>query len=395
MCFPCGDPHPRASRSLPVLPRLVMEPFYVAITQKNRVLLTCTLIIATVAVAGLTIYARRALRHWDPEKARDHGLPIPVRTVSVEESTIDETVGATAVTVPSESASLRVVTRNTPKELKAVNVRLGSVVKQGDLLFEFQDAIFKQMVKEREAELAAAQESLTATETLVKQKAASGIDLTTARVKVESAKLELALAQDDLKNCRVTSPLDGVMADVKCVAGEKIDATTEITRVHRLDPILLNMDFPQERIDSLKLGMEAEFVLDSFPQETFKGKVIRISPTADTETRVLPVIIEAANPENRIRAGLTGFVRVRIVKQSKVIPTASLIRQREQAMVNTVDKHNRVNARVVKTGSFLRDGNVEIRDGLDAGEQVVLFGNATLRDQDLVDPDWRGWVRRK
>jgi hypothetical protein len=64
-------------------------------------------------------------------------------------------------------------------------------------------------------------------------------------------------------------------------------------------------------------------------------------------------------------------------------------------MVNTVDEENRVNARVVKTGSYLRDGNVEIRDGLATGEQVVLFGNATLRDRDLVDPNWRGWVRRQ
>jgi membrane fusion protein, multidrug efflux system len=365
-----------------------------AMSRTNRNVLTAVLILATVSVGGLTVYARRALRHWDPEKARDHGLPIPVRTVSVEESTIDETVGATAVTMPSESASLRVVTSNTPKELKAVNVRLGSEVKSGDLLFEFHEDIFIQQVKEREAELAAAQESLTATQTLVKQKAASGIDLTTAKVRVESAKLELALAQADLKNCRITSPLDGVMADVKCVAGEKIDATSEITRVHRLDPILLNMDFPQERIDSLRIDMDAEVVLDSFPQETFKGKVIRISPTADTETRVLPVIIEVPNPANRIRAGLTGFVRVRIVKQSKTIPTASLIRQGSKAMAFTVDDAKRANARVVQTGSFLRDGNVEIRDGLATGEQVVLFGNATLRDKDLVDPDWRGWVRR-
>jgi membrane fusion protein, multidrug efflux system len=366
-----------------------------AMSRMNRVLLGGVLIVATIGVGALTVYARRALHVWDPDKARDHGLPIPVRTVAVEESTIDETVGATAVTVPSESASLRVVTSSTPKELKAVNVRLGSEVKKGDLLFEFHEEIFSQMVKERQAELNAAQESLTATEKLVKDKAASGIDLTTARVKVESAKLELALAQDDLKNCKITSPLDGVMADVKCVAGEKIDATTEITRVHKLDPILLNMDFPQERIDSLQLGMDAEIVLDSFPQETFHGKVIRISPTADTETRVLPVVIEASNPKNRIRAGLTGFVRVRIVKQSKTIPTASLIRQGSKAMVNTVDDQNRISARTVKTGSFLRDGSVEIREGLSTGEEVVLFGNASLRDKDIVDPDWRGWVRRK
>lgn len=366
-----------------------------AMSRTSRIVLTLTLIVATLAVGGMTVYARKALRAWDPDKARKHGLPIPVRTVSVEESEIDETVGATAVTVPSESASIRVVTSNTPKELKAVHVRLGSEVKAGDMLFEFHEEIFAQMVAEREAKLKAAEESLAATEKLYKEKAASGIDLTTAKVAVETAKLELALAKDDLKNCKIPSPIGGVMADVKCVAGEKVDATSEITRVHKLDPIYLNMDFPQERIDSLRIEMDAEVVLDSFPQETFQGKVIRMSPTADTETRVLPVIVEVPNPGNRIRAGLTGFVRVRIMKHSKTIPTASLIRQGAKAMAFTVDDKNLAHAQEVRTGSYLRDGNVEILDGLRTGEEVVLFGNASLRDKDLVDPNWRDWVRRQ
>ena len=355
-------------------------------------------IVTLIVTAGYwKEHARNLLNHWDPDLARSHGYPIPVRTEKIAETKVDEAIGATAVTVPAESATIRVVQGSAPRELTAVRAKLGSVVKQGDMLFEFNEELFAQAVRQRKAALASAEEALTAVQKLYSQKAASGLDLSDAKVKVETAKLDLVMSQQDLKDCRVASPIDGVVADVQAVAGEKIDTTVDITQVHRLDPILVQMDFPLERIDALFVGQSAEIVLDSFPRETFSGKVLRISPVADTETRVLPVMIELPNPGNRIKAGLTGFVRIRATKQAKTIPSAALIREGSKAMAFRIDKEadqSIAHAQEVRIGPLMKDGKVEILEGLNDGDEIVLFGNFTLKDLDRVDPNWEGWTHR-
>lgn len=359
----------------------------------RKFVITFVLVFATVVVAGLTVRARSALRLWDPERAREHNEPIPVRTVLVSEGRTEEAIGATAVTVPAESATIRVVQGSTVRELLKVHAKLGTPVKEGQLMFEFKPELFAQAVLERKAGLSAAEEMLSATERLYRDKAASGLDLTDAKVKVETARLDLLVAEQDLRDCRIVSPIDGVVADVQAVPGEKVDTTYEITQVHRLNPILVQVDFPQERIDALFVGQMAEVVLDSFPSETFTGRVARISPVADIETRVLPVMVEVENKDNKIKAGLTGFVRIRIPKRGVTAPAAALIQRGSRAMLFKVE-NDIVRAREVRVGPLVKDGMVEIFDGLRAGEEIVLFGNTTLRDGDRVDTNWHRWANR-
>jgi membrane fusion protein, multidrug efflux system len=364
-----------------------------ALGRKSKVVLALLGIGITVLVFGVELKSRGFLHRWDPDEARKHKMPIPVRTVTVSEGKLEETVGATAVTVPAESATIRIVQGSSVRELLAVHVRLGSEVKKGDTMFEFKPDVFQQAVQQRKAALGAAEEAYNATKRLHTDKAASGFDLSDALVKVETAKLDLVMAQQDLKDCVVTAPIDGIVADVQTVPGEKIDTTVDVTQVHRLDPILVQMDFPEERIDALSIGQRAEVVLDSFPHETFVGKVVRISPVADTETRVLPVMVEVSNSDHRIKAGLTGFVRIKAVTHGQSIPGAALIREGGRAMAfRVVD--GRAVSQVVKPGPLMKDGMVQILEGLETGAEVVLFGNFTLRDNDAVDTNWQSWALR-
>ena len=102
---------------------------------------------------------------------------------------------------------MRVMQGSVARELKKVSAHLGSVVKQGDTLLEFRTEVFEQVVKQRQAALAAAEESLAATDKLVKDRAASLLDLSAARVKVETARLDLVMANEDLLGCTVKSPI--------------------------------------------------------------------------------------------------------------------------------------------------------------------------------------------
>jgi RND family efflux transporter MFP subunit len=180
----------------------------------------------------------------------------------------------------------------------------------------------------------------------------------------------------------------------------------DLTKVLRLDPIHVRLDFPQERLDEVAQGQEVEVVLDSFRKETFAGTVIRISPRVEPQFRVCPVVVEVKNPGNRIKAGVSGYARLKVNKKSLAVPATALIERERRAMVFRVED-GRARIREVVTGHRLDTGLVEVLRGLTSGDEVVVFhnfyrhageltrGDAYLKDDDLVDVDWRKWAGRE
>lgn len=353
---------------------------------------------AVVAVGAWQLHARDAMISWDPDKARGHDRPIPVRTVKVEQRDLEETIGGTAVTMPAQSAMINIPANAatvTDRQVKEVNFWSGAEVKQGDVLMTFEPALFELTVQQRKAMVAQAKEGLLAYQKLYQQKAASAMQVKEAELAVETAELELAMAEQDLQLCTIASPIDGVVDQLNVVPQQRVSGGATLAVIHRLDPIFVEMDYPMERIDSLAVGQPAEVVLDAFPQEKFTGKVIRIAPIVSTKTRVLPVVIEVPNPDNRIRAGISGFARIKSTKPgATTVPSIAVIKKQQKAMVFCVED-NRAKIREVRTGNASDEGNIEIVNGLKEGEEVVIFGQDAIQENDLVNVDWKEWTRRK
>jgi RND family efflux transporter MFP subunit len=353
---------------------------------------------AVVAVGAWQLKARDAMVAWDPATARKADSPIPVRTVKVDAKKLEETIGGTAVTMPAQTATITIPTSSSEvadREVKQVNFWPGSPVKQGEVLVAFEPVLFEQAVKQRQAMVGQAQQEFATLAGLQKNRAASAMQVKQAEVAVETAQLELSLAKRDLQLCQVASPINGVVEEMNVVPGMRIGGGVAVAVVHQLDPIYVQMDFPMERIDSLKLGQMAEVTLDAFAQETFTGKVIRIAPIVSTKTRVLPVMLEVPNADNRIKAGISGYVRIKSAKSDvPTIPSVAVIKKQQKAMVVCIEDH-RAKIREVRTGNLTDNGEIEILEGLNNGDEVVVFGQDSIRENDLVNVDWRQWTRRE
>jgi HlyD family secretion protein len=448
-----------------------------------------------LALAGSLWYfleARRTRARVDPERARREGRPIPVRTARVEQVDLEEVIGATALTVPANSATIQVGYSNgflqSDVVIKAVHVQEGDRVSPGQVLFEVDDKAFRALVRQRRAALNSAEAELALVEKKIPfnrgisdlelksaraeveyrsaavevlkemyrllcainrpAKAASDFSvfdkrlqlaeaeyyrvtvnarvrareaslatveqlnaqqLAQARGAVESARANLAIAERDVDRCRIKSPIAGFVTKYDVVPGQEVQITGNplpLTRVVQLDPIHVRLDFPQDRIDDLTVGQEADVVLDGFPQETFRGTVLRIAPEVNPQLRVLPVVVEVANPANRIKAGLSGFARLHVRKTAPVVPGTAVSQSGAKAVVFRVEG-GRARARVVQTGEAVAGGGLVVRGGLAAGDEVVIFhnfygraanlgtGQGYLRDNDPVDVDWRRWAGRE
>lgn len=352
---------------------------------------------AVVLIGLWQLRARDAMADWDPDAARHRGKPIPVRTIKVAARDFDETIGGTAVTFPAQSATVSIPLRSSSvidREVLDVNCEPGGEVKKGDVLVTFLPGLFEHTVRQREAAVRQTTKTLEAYRGLNKRQAITELEVAEAEVGYETAQLELALSKRDLDLCKMITPIDGVVQEVNVVPQMRVGDGTIVAVVHDLDPIYVQMDFPMERLDSLQVGQTAEVELDAFSQETFEAKVIRIAPIVSTKTRVLPIMLEIPNPGNRIKAGISGFARVKSVKPGTTsIPAVALIKKQKKAMVFVLEG-DKAKIREVRTGETIGTGEVEILEGLDIGDEVVIYGHDSLQEEDVVNADWRGWTRR-
>lgn len=361
--------------------------------------LLCLITLGALGTAGVSRYmAQQAKALASPKKARIAGQPIPVRSEIIHEAEYAKIIGATAVTEASQQAIIRFSGANDPSGqrlvVKRVLAKEGQMVEAGDVLFEVDHETLELVTKQMELVEAAAEAEYSGIERLYQRKASSKFELRSAELKLETAKLDSEMARRNLKASRIISPIGGQLDSVNAVAGEALEGGLELSTVYRLDPIHVRVEVPQERVVEVVRGATAEVVIDSFPHDIFQGVVISISPQVDPETRVLSVVVEVPNSDQRIKAGMSGFARFRDQKTALIVPDSAIVELNGKASVFVVEE-GRAKLREVRTGALVEVGKRIVDAGLSAEDEVIVYGQQTLEDNDLVDTDWRKWTRRE
>ncbi|MGE5620543.1 MAG: efflux RND transporter periplasmic adaptor subunit [Sphingomonadaceae bacterium] len=208
-------------------------------------------------------------------------------------------------------------------------------------------------------------------------------DLEMARAQVAQAQAAVDLAELALKESVVTSPVDGVVAERFQTAGNLVSPQTPIVSVVS-EGVELLLGVEEDRIGQLREGQKAEITVGAYPDVTFPAAVAVVSPTVDPKTRTFLVKVRPEDPEGRLRPGM--FAQTRIVTEEKggavLVPKEAVVSRSGESVVFVL-KGEVAEMRPVKVG-LAHNGTVEIADGLEAGEEVVVAGQQELRDGDTV-----------
>jgi len=136
-----------------------------------------------------------------------------------------------------------------------------------------------------------------------------------AERQVEQAEASLALIKVQLAKLSSVSPISGVVAAQHAEVGEIAQPGFPILTITELEEVTLTAYVPESKIGLVKLGQEALVSVDSYPGESFSGKVTYISPRAlftprniqlkeEREKMVFAVKIKLANPEQKLKPGM-------------------------------------------------------------------------------------------
>jgi membrane fusion protein, multidrug efflux system len=313
--------------------------------------------------------------------ARAADLPIPVQAVPARVQSVDEVIGGSSIVQSSEPVDL---SAKVVAKVLQVAVQDGDTVHPGDVLVEFDPQLYQANYESAHVSYEHEHNELLRAEALGHEQYASPADLENARMAVAQARVALVNAKIDLANTQVVSPVYGVVLNRSVNPGETSHIDEPLIQLGVLDPVLMQVAVSEDKLGFIHSGMDAEVETDAYPEERFKGEVVRLDPSVDIMTRTLDVYVELPNRDLRLKKGVTGYTSLSYQRRALVIPNTAIVNATsDRAAVYVIDSSSRTHLREVSPG-LTANGMTEILAGLNEGEEVVAAGQAGVRDNDKV-----------
>jgi HlyD family secretion protein len=233
--------------------------------------------------------------------------------------------------------------------------------------------------------------------------------LSAAKAAALQAKADRDQARVNLEFTSIKSPIDGMVVSRSIDVGQTVAAAfqaptlfviaNDLTKMQ----ILANID--EADVGKVQEGLEARFTVDAYPGETFTGTIRQVREAATTANNVVTyaAVIDAANPDRKLRQGMTASVTIVNASRDGAlrIPNAALRfkpdappaqaqqksapQGRDPAPLPrgpgksaTVFKLENGNPVAVSVRLGIADGQrTEVIDGLNEGDQVIVGGGSS------------------
>jgi len=181
-----------------------------------------------------------------------------------------------------------------------------------------------------------------------------------------------ALAEKKLADAVIRAPFAGSVKERLVAPGQYLRVEAPVMVVVSTDPLRVRLRVPEKVASWVAVGQEVAVEVEAWPGRTFTGRVARLSPAVDPETRSLEVEALLANPEGLLKPGF--FVKARIasgrVDEVRLVPHDAVRYVFGVYKVFVVDG-GRLAEREVRLGERTGD-DVEVLDGLRAEEAVAV-----------------------
>jgi RND family efflux transporter MFP subunit len=217
-------------------------------------------------------------------------------------------------------------------------------------------------------------------------------EATVSEREVGSADLALKKAEDDLKECSLTVPLaNATVVNRMIEKDERLAANRVVFHLIDVSKLVVTIGVPDNLVGRLQPGQALAATSDAFRRQSFAGRVTKIAPMADSQTRIFPVEVTIGEPKG-LRPGMIVTVDLGQSSEARLLPITAVLRgdrPDEYVVYEVVEEGGKPVARRRKVElDGVGDNRVKIKPGdgteLREGAQVVVAGAARLHEGQLV-----------
>ena len=173
----------------------------------------------------------------------------------------------------------------------------------------------------------------------------------------------------------VRAPIAGAITELMAREGMTVMPGMTLVRINGLATVWANAEVPESQASQIPLGARVTATSPALPSERFDGSVQALLPEVNPETRTMKARMVLSNPRGRLVPGM--FVRMNFANEQEnkrlLVPTEAIIATGKRSLVMLAEDGGRFRPAEVVTG-LESGGQTEIRQGLQAGQRVVLSG---------------------
>ena len=324
------------------------------------------------------------------EQSVEFRVPVAVEEVGV--ATVEDRIVTTGTLRATEVVTLDVLMTGRLEINQGATGRYaeGDLVRAGDEIARIvgEDVRLAARMAAARKHYDAAESELKASRKLIEKGLISGTELENKEDTFEEAKLELERSRHTQNRNILITPIDGVILKMArddsgqlMANGQLVNPGQLVAQIAPLDVLIADVDLVGKDIAAALVGQESHARYHAWEDQEFPGKVLRLAPVVDQKTRALRAEVEIENREGMLRPGM--FVEVTIIgerrEQVPVVPRRALTDRGGKRVVFRL-QGQRVEKKEVTLG-LGNDEIVEVREGVQAGDRVVVRGLETLTDQ--------------
>jgi RND family efflux transporter MFP subunit len=321
-------------------------------------------------------------------------LPVSVREVGT--GTVEDTVVATGSLRAAEAVSLTAETQGifvAARDGSGRRLAEGDRVEASRVIAEVtgEDVRLAARTETTRQRYESAQRDYDSKRRLFEEGLISELELRPAEDALAEAKLELERSRLTEHRSVLVTPISGVILrlardeqGLPLADGQLVRQGQVLAQIAATDRLVADVDLVGPDIARVRPGMEARVRHLAWEDRPFAGRVVRLAPSVDPATRSLRAEVEVTNREGLLRPGM--FVEVTFVADHRenvvVVPREAVTERRGDKVAFVLDGQ-RVQERKLTLG-YGDDEVVEVRQGVEPGERVVVKGLETLSDETRV-----------
>lgn len=310
---------------------------------------------------------------------------IPVRTLVVSNATDNISERYIGTVEESQSVPMSFLTSGM---VEKVFIDEGQTVQKGQILARLDSYSYKNALEIASAKERQAQDAYNRLSEVYKNGSLPEIKMVEIETALQQAHAMSLLAQKNLSDCNLVSPVSAIVGKRMIEPGANIAPGITVITLVNIDKVFVKIPVPENEINNLKTGQKVSLKVGALNNAIYCGAIEQKGVIANPFSHTYEVKIAVHNSDFSLRPGMVCYVSIDQVNKNAVIriPQQSVLSDNDgKKYVFIADTTlNKAIRRNVITGAVSSLGDIEITEGLQTGDHVIIEGYQKLSDNSPV-----------
>ena len=345
----------------------------------KKKIITITFSLLIIASIGVVLANNKAKIDKAAKPVKEK-IAVPVKVAIAKLDSFNTSFTINGTTTPSKEVK---IASEVQGKLVGLYIKNGDVVSAGQVIATLDASVYSVQLNSIEASIAKARLDISRYTKLVDMGGATPMQVESVQLQFNSLQAEKKQVLEQMAHMQIRAPFSGRVENVVVEKGSFVTYGTVLAELLNNSSLKINIYLSEQEAFKVKegQGVTVNSVVLTQPKA---GKINMISDKADASGKFLAEVSFANDGKEKLKAGILADVHFKMeaVETGLSIPVSALLSSAKDARVFVVNG-NTVAQRNIKTG-IVTSSNVQVTEGLNAGDKVVTSGQLNLENGSSV-----------